>query len=144
MPRIIIEWARSTDADETITGYIVQIMNNQNEFVVHGDCDVTAALAMEKATPGLPKCAIPMSSFWAGEFQSDQGSYITLKVIAINDKGQSLASRMNVDGALVEKKPGMMNPPDGTRTPDTNDVVISWPVLTSPRNGGAEVITYIL
>lgn len=123
-------------------------MNNQNEFVEHAACDVEAALAMEVADAAddgtKPKCAIPMSAFWSGDLQMDQGLPITIQILAKNDKGWSLASRWNTSGAVVEKKPGMMNPPSGERKSDNNNVVITWAAMTSPRNGGSDIITYIL
>jgi hypothetical protein len=143
-PRLIIEWDRTPEND-IITAYKVKILNNQNEFVEHATCDVEAALAMEVADLiTKPKCAIPMSAFWSGDLQMDQGLPITIQILAKNDKGWSLASRWNTSGAVVEKKPGMMNPPEGKRMLDNNNVVITWAAMTSPRNGGSDIITYIL
>jgi len=92
-----------------------------------------------------PRCAIPMTVFWSGEFQVDQGSYIAAVVRAVNSKGPGEFSRWNVDGAFVEKVPSMMNPPTGVRDESSsNSVKLSWREMTAPRNGGSEIETYVL
>jgi len=53
------------------------ILNGDGNFVAHPDCDEEAALAMAE-----PKCALTMESFWGGDFQMDQGTYITVTVKA--------------------------------------------------------------
>ena len=62
-----------------------------------GDRGIEAALDLAE-----PKCAIKMSSFWSGDFQLDQGTYITVSVRAENEKGWSESSRWNTEGATVE------------------------------------------
>jgi len=147
-PRVIIEWDRSPSG-ETIIEYEVSILNGAGNFAQHPDCDVAAALAMEQAddspTPTVkPKCAISMESFWSGEFQMDQGHFITSTVRAKNNKGWSVASTWNTAGGKVEKVPSMMNPPAGERQTLTNDVALQWTQMVAPRDGGSEIITYIL
>lgn len=147
-PRVIIEWDRSP-VGETIIEYEVSILNGAGNFAQHPDCDVAAALAMEQAddspTPTVkPKCAISMESFWSGEFQMDQGHFITSTVRAKNNKGWSVASTWNTAGGKVEKVPSMMNPPAGERQTLTNDVALQWTKMVAPRDGGSEIITYIL
>ena len=45
-----------------------------------------------------PHCYIEMSSFWDGEFKMDQGTYITVKLSPMNNKGWSSASKWNIEG----------------------------------------------
>jgi hypothetical protein len=101
--------------------------------------------ADDSPTPTVkPKCAISMESFWSGEFQMDQGHFITSTVRAKNNKGWSVASTWNTAGGKVEKVPSMMNPPAGERQTLTNDVALQWTQMVAPRDGGSEIITYIL
>jgi hypothetical protein len=85
-----------------------------------------------------------MASFWDGEFALDQGTYITITVRAENDKGWSEYSRWNTEGAMVQKVPSMMNPPSGLRDEQNNDVNLEWNKVRSPRDGGSEILTYVL
>lgn len=137
-PRVIISWPKG-NADDNITAYEVKVLNGDGEFKTHPDCDVAAALDMDE-----PKCALTMQSFWSGDFQLDQGTYITVSVRAENVKGWSESSRWNTDGATVEKVPSMMNPPSGLRDESNNDVSLEWKAMASPRDGGSEVTTYVL
>jgi hypothetical protein len=86
-PKIVIKWPAGS-AEDNVTKYEVKILNGEGKFVVHPQC-----IADQLATPG---CALSMSSFWSGEFQMDQGTYITASIEAHNKKGWSVASRWNI------------------------------------------------
>lgn len=137
-PKIVIYWDKGSDEDN-IREYEVKILNGEGEFVKHPECDVASAQTLDD-----PRCGLTMSSFWSGDFQMDQGTYITASIKAKNDKGWSDASRWNTDGAMVQKVPSMMNPPEGSRDLAGNDVTLNWNQVIAPRNGGADVITYVL
>lgn len=137
-PKVIIKWNQGASG-ENVTAFKVQILNGDGEFVSHPDCDEEYA-----ATLTDPACALSMESFWSGDFQMDQGTYITATVQAKNVKGWSQASRWNTSGAMVEKVPSMMNPPEGVRDEANNDVVLNWYAMNSPRDGGSAVTTYVL
>lgn len=111
-PEVVISWPAGDD-DDNITSYEVMVLNGDGEFKIHPDCNVEDALA--NIEDGRAKCSLKMSSFWEGEFEMDQGTYIAVTVSAENVKGKSEASRWNTDGAMVEKIPSMMNPPAGLR-----------------------------
>jgi len=140
-PKVIVSWPAGND-DENIDEYEVKVLNGDGEFVVHPDCDVAEALA-NKAN-GRAKCALTMESFWSGDFQMDQGTYIAITVRAHNEKGWSDASRWNTSGAMVQKVPSMMNPPSGLRDEQNNDVNLEWNKVNSPRDGGSPILTYVL
>jgi hypothetical protein len=137
-PKVIISWSKGSD-EENVTNFKVEILNGDGDFVQHPDCDEEYAATLDE-----PKCALSMESFWSGDFQMDQGTYITATVSAENEKGWSEASRWNTDGAMVEKVPSMMNPPQGLRNDENNDVSLEWNAMNSPRDGGSEVTTYVL
>lgn len=137
-PKVIIQWAKG-NAEDNINQFEVQILNGDGNFVAHPECDEAAASLLDE-----PKCALTMKSFWTGDFQMDQGTYITATVKAKNDKGWSDASRWNTSGAKVEKVPSMMNPPEGLRDESNNDVKLTWNVIDPPRDGGSSVTTYVL
>jgi hypothetical protein len=137
-PQVVIEWSAG-NAEDAITEFEVMILNGNGDFVSHPDCDEEAAAALNP-----PKCAISMSSFWSGDFQMDQGTYITASIKAKNDKGWSEISRWNTDGAVVEKVPAMMNPPEGVRDEAGGNVDLTWNTMESPRDGGSVVTTYVL
>lgn len=119
-PRVIIYWDAGS-AEENITEYEVKILNGDGEFKLHPDCDAAAAADLAE-----PRCALTMESFWSGDFQLDQGTFITASIKARNEKGWSVPSRWNIDGAAVEKVPSMMNPPTGNREDSNTDVSLSW------------------
>jgi len=137
-PKVIISWSKGTSEDN-ITEFRVQILNGQGDFVRHPDCDEAYAATLDE-----PKCALSMESFWSGDFQMDQGTYITASIEAKNEKGWSSASRWNTSGAVVEKVPAMMNPPEGVRDEAGGNVGLEWNTMTSPRDGGSEITTYVL
>jgi hypothetical protein len=137
-PNVVIAWDKASDSDQVVS-YEVRVLNNDGNFAAVADCDTSQTQDMEN-----PRCTIPMTVFWAGDFQVDQGSYIAAVVRAVNSKGPGEFSRWNVDGAFVEKVPSMMNPPQGIRDESNNNVKLSWNEMTSPRNGGSEIETYVL
>jgi len=137
-PKVVIAWDNGS-SDDNITEFSVKILNGDGEFVNHPDCDVAYA-----ATLAEPKCALSMNSFWVGDFQMDQGTYITATISAKNEKGWSESSRWNTQGAVVEKVPSMMNPPEGVREENNSDVSLTWNGMVSPRDGGSAVTTYVL
>jgi hypothetical protein len=44
-------------------------------------------------------CAIPMNEFWEAALDYASGDYVYAKVIAINERGASVASPVNTGGA---------------------------------------------
>jgi len=142
-PKVILTWSNAGVIEDNITEYKVMILNGEGNFVVHPDCDVETALADAKNGDD-PQCELAMSSFWSGDFQMDQGTYITASVEAKNDKGWSVASRWNTSGAVVQKVPSMMNPPSGLRDESSNSVNLEWNEISEPRDGGSEILTYVL
>jgi len=137
-PKVIIAWSAGT-AEDNITEFEVQILNGDGDFVSHPDCDEAYAATLEE-----PKCALSMESFWKGDFQMDQGTYITASIKSKNEKGWSSGSRWNTSGAVVEKVPAMMNPPQGLRDEADGSVDLTWNTMTSPRDGGSIINTYVL
>lgn len=93
-PKVKVSWTLA--ADEGITEYKVEVLDSNGDFKIHTGCNVEAAVAMEE-----PHCYIDMSSFWDGEFEMDQGTYITVKLSSKNNKGWSSASKWNIEGAVV-------------------------------------------
>lgn len=93
-PKVRVSWALVSDED--ITHYKVEVLDSNGDFKVHTGCDVAAAVNMPE-----PHCFIEMSSFWDGEFEMDQGTYITVKLSSKNNKGWSTPSKWNIEGAVV-------------------------------------------
>lgn len=91
-----------------------------------------------------------MQNFWSGEFELDQGDYISVQVEAQNQKGWSRPSSWNFSGATVQKVPTMMNPPNAERVDGSGDgdVMLTWNLITdSRRSGGVEdtdAIEYVM
>ena len=141
-PKVRIIWSNANVIEDSITAYKVEILNGDGNFVAYDACNVEQTVLDAKA--GLdPQCEIDMSTFWS-DFSMDQGTYITATVMAVNEKGDSTVSRWNTSGAVVQKVPSMMNPPSGLRDESSDSVKLEWNAITSPRDGGSPILTYVL
>lgn len=84
-----------------VTGFTI-LIGNVDFFFVEDTllCDGTDPIVIENK-----ECFIPMSTFWEGPFEREQGEIIEAKVIAYNSLGHSEASPYNAYGDEVETKP---------------------------------------
>jgi hypothetical protein len=55
-------------------------------------------------------CTVEMSTFWSTSFEYQLDDLIQAKVIAFNERGDSLISEANTVGALTQTVPGKMQP----------------------------------
>jgi hypothetical protein len=136
-PTIQIQWPEP-DINEMVTSYSVFILNRDDVFLENKKlCDGSDQMVVDSRT-----CRIPMSMFWSGNWKLDQGQIITVKVVANNARGQGEMSVWNIDGAHVEKLPHLMNPPYGSLNEETSEIILTWPAVFTPRDGGTPVTSY--
>jgi hypothetical protein len=104
---IKISWVPPTKNYLDITRYKIIIADSTNTFVENKQvCDGASVDAMN-----LLFCSVPMSAFWTAPFNLVYGTPIKVQVIAINERGESIASTVNSDGPIVLTVPdGMYSP----------------------------------
>jgi hypothetical protein len=89
-------------------------------------------------------CLVPMTALWAAPFSLAQGTTVTAKVAAHNERGWGAESAANTAGAPVEVVPHQMPAPTrGSSTSDTA-IQVDWVAPTSPTTGGSAVLGYAL
>lgn len=78
-------------------------------------CDGSDAIAVEYLF-----CTVPLEEFWTSPFDNIVGDIVQAKVVAVNERGDSLPSDANTDGARVQVVPDQMHQP--TRGSDTSSL----------------------
>lgn len=92
-----IEWVAPFNNYLEITAYRVLLKVADGDFEEQADlCDGSDSIAVE-----FTFCTIQMSQFWTERFSNVVGDTVYAKVIAINERGESVVSDANTDGAKV-------------------------------------------
>jgi hypothetical protein len=95
-----LTWTAPTENNAPITHYQVLLEESDGEFVENKSlCDGSTVdlSALE--------CLIPMTAFRLEPYLMDQGDIVKAKVIAFNERGQSLQSNENSSGSEIEIEP---------------------------------------
>ena len=82
-----------------------------------------------------------MHEFWDAPFEMGVGEYIYAKVIAINERGSSVTSAQNPEGAKVEVVPSQMTSPTRGSDTDAYQVHLNW---VAPFDGDSPIQSYEL
>lgn len=91
LPQVRLSWQLTSASTEIVSSYTILIGNVDYFFVENRElCDGTNPTVIENQ-----ECLIPMSTFWEGSFERDQGEVIEAKVIAKNSLGSSEPSSYN-------------------------------------------------
>lgn len=113
-----IEWAAPFANYAVIDAYRVEIIDGTGNYIeVPAVCDGSDAAVMANLY-----CLVPMTAFWTAPFNLPQGTTVTAKVYAHNERGWSNASPANAVGSVVEVVPHQMAAP--TRGAGTSDTAI--------------------
>jgi hypothetical protein len=104
---IKISWVPPTNNYLAITSHKIIIADSTNTFIENKEvCDGASVDAMN-----LNFCSVPMSALWTAPFNLVYGTTIKARVIAINQRGESIASTVNTNGPIVLTVPDKMYVP---------------------------------
>jgi hypothetical protein len=134
---VIVSWLAPFDNHVPITAYRVELENASGLFEEMVDlCDGSDREGLEEQF-----CKIPMHEFWQPRLNKAAGDIVKAKVVAINERGESVISLENTTGALVQTVPfEMIAVTDGDNT-SGRQVHVRW---TAPLDGLSAIQSYEL
>lgn len=99
-----IEWNKPYENHQPIQGYKVLLKSQLGSYELYpSHCDGTTVEAIDNLF-----CTVEMNTFWGEPFNYQLDDLIQAKVIAFNERGDSLISDANFDGALTQTVPAQM------------------------------------
>ena len=137
---IEITWDAPSDNNADITSYQVLLKESDDQFAESKTLCDGASMA-DPNTFGTRLCLIPMNTFREIPYSLLEANLIEVKIVAINERGSSLASPANIVGAEIEVEPAQISDLSQSAETSYQQVAIEW---TEPLNGGSTILTYVI
>ena len=100
---VIIDWVAPHDGSESITEYLIEIANTDDETFFEDTTDCGGSDA------SVTTCTVPMDTLTQSPFNLAFNQLVLARVSAINTYGSSTPSTVNTIGARVRRVPDKMD-----------------------------------
>jgi hypothetical protein len=135
-----ISWVAPFANYRAVLGYqiLIETSATPSEFVER------KALCDGDAQAAVAYCLVDMKDLRASPFNLVYNTLVRAQVLARNERGWSIASEPNSDGARVQVEPLAMGVTSRGSLTGPTQIDVYWSPLVSPQNGGSPVLSYHL
>lgn len=134
-----ISWLQPNPNFRAVLGYQILIETN-----VTGQFVEKKTLCDGGAQAAVLYCLVDMHDLRASPFYLGYDVLVRAKVLARNERGWSVASNPNSDGARVQVEPLAMGVTSRGLLTGPTQIDVYWSPIVTPQDGGSAVLSYHL